>query len=325
MAKLKRFWSDEFKTTIKEGDIEGDFAVLKHTVLGEVSVVKEAENEEDGFTLNFKISDAAVDSEGDTISTKGWDLKRYKKNPIVLFAHDGDQPPVGKASNLEVRASKGDQDALFSNVTFTSRDLFPFGNMIGRMVKAGFLRAASVGFIPKQGEFAEERAEDFWMPFDFLKQELLEWSVVPVPANPNALQGAKSMGIDTRPLREWAEKTLDGEKSGLWVPRHRLEEIYHKTKEKTLTNIPNAVDVEESVEGAEPQTTEEEPHAEPAQKAPPVEPKAEANEAEAQPESKVEEEQSSKSTKGLNEEEAKEYFQALLKEALAQLAAEDLI
>jgi hypothetical protein len=55
------------------------------------------------------------------------------------------------------------------------------------MVKRGFLRATSVGFRPKRDKYSwnEERGG-----IDFEEQELLEFSVVPVPSNPEALLSA---------------------------------------------------------------------------------------------------------------------------------------
>jgi len=58
---------------------------------------------------------------------------------------------------------------------------------------------------------------------------LLEISVCPVPCNPNALQEAKSLGIDTNPISEWAAKLLD-EGGQVLVPRSVLEETFRQAK-----------------------------------------------------------------------------------------------
>jgi hypothetical protein len=44
---------------------------------------------------------------------------------------------------------------------------------------------------------------------------LLEFSVCPVPANPEALIEARSAGIDIAPIRDWAVKLLAGENLAL--------------------------------------------------------------------------------------------------------------
>ena len=42
-------------------------------------------------TIEFIISNERVDRMGDVISLKGWRLKEFRKNPIVLFVHEGCQ------------------------------------------------------------------------------------------------------------------------------------------------------------------------------------------------------------------------------------------
>lgn len=152
------------------------------------------------------ISTASPDREGDTIAVKGWQLDNYLKNPVVLWAHDYQSPPIGRA--LEVTTGRG---KLRSVTEFCERDLYPFADMIYQMVKGGFLSATSVGFRPLKWVIAEDRADDnsWFPPIDFKEQELLEYSWVPVPANPEALVGAKAAGIDVAPLKAWAERTLD--------------------------------------------------------------------------------------------------------------------
>jgi hypothetical protein len=57
--------------------------------------------------------------------------------------------------------------------------------------KKGFITAGSVGFIPLDYDFSDDRRGGI----DFHRQELLEFSVVPVPANANSLvmQAVKSL------------------------------------------------------------------------------------------------------------------------------------
>jgi hypothetical protein len=63
-----------------------------------------------------------------------------------------------------------------------------------RLLDGGFLRATSVGFRPIRQVRNTERGGT-----DYLQQELLEFSVVPVPANADALRRAlKVMEADTR-------------------------------------------------------------------------------------------------------------------------------
>jgi HK97 family phage prohead protease len=160
------------------------------------------------------------DRDGDVIRSNGWDLKDYKKNPVILWAHDYSQLPIGQAHNTR----KG-EGMLISEMEFTPHDLNPLGDTVGRMIKGGFLRTVSVGFKP--AKFKALDGDDGLMGgIEFLKQSLLEYSVVPVPSNPNALIGAKEAGIDMTSIKEWTEKVLDGESAaGLWMPRDYIEEM----------------------------------------------------------------------------------------------------
>jgi hypothetical protein len=58
-----------------------------------------------------------------------------------------------------------------------------------------------------------------------------------VPANPNALQQARLKGIDTRPLVEWAERTLDGEGRAS-LPLGELERLRRAAREQPTMTAP---------------------------------------------------------------------------------------
>jgi len=161
--------------------------------------------EEDGLKLFFTISTSHVDRDGDIIDQGGWDLDEYKKNPVVLWAHDSTAPPVARANSTYLAPSTAkDADAeaihLMSVAEFPSRDLYPFGNMVGRLYKNGFLHGASVGFLPVEYEISKDKDREGFAPIDFKKQRLLEWSAVPVPSNPEGLVQARSAGIDLSPM-----------------------------------------------------------------------------------------------------------------------------
>jgi HK97 family phage prohead protease len=221
---------------------------------------------EDG-SVEFVISTATPDRVGDVVAVDGWELEAYQKNPIVLWAHDKESPPIGRA--LEV--SNGD-GALRARAEFCKEDLYPFGAMIGRMVKEGYLSATSVGFRPLKFGFNEERGDG---AMDFEKQELLEFSVVPVPANPEALIAAKAAGIDLAPMFAWAEKALDiGAASGLWVPRANIERARQIAKGARRSRVPMATRA--PAEGEPPAAPEEAPpQGEPEKPDEPVKPKEE--------------------------------------------------
>ncbi len=228
----------EFKELALAGKAAEGVLLRKQFALDEVKAVEGEER-----VLQFTISTGVVDRDQDTISPAGWKLDDYKKNPVVLWAHIYDEPPVARALVTWI-----EDDKLKSRAEFTSPDLYPFGFMIYRMYKEGFLNATSVGFMPEKWQFNDERK----FGVDFLEQELLEYSCVPVPSNPEALIEARSKGIDTAPLVEWAMKTLDGHygEAGLWVPRKQVEQIVAVLTPRKTVSVP--ADVGEQVKAHAP-------------------------------------------------------------------------
>ncbi len=173
--------------------------------------------------VRFVFSDGSVDRMGDTIDPTGWDVGPFLKNPVALWAHDSSQPPIGRASNVFV-----EDGCLAGDIEFAEPETYAFADTIYRLVLGRFINAVSVGFLPLEYEWAEDEENRPW-GLDFKLQELLEISVVPVPANANALATARSKGIDTKPLMEWAERTLDGG-GKIIVPRAELEQLRKAAK-----------------------------------------------------------------------------------------------
>lgn len=113
-------------------------------------------------------SDMSVDRYDEIVDAAGWDLKAYKNNPVMLWAHDSSIPPVAKCLKAWL-----DGERLMINGIFAPT---PFAQQLKQLAETGFLNALSVGFINK------EQKENV-----LTKNELLEVSFVSIPANANAL------------------------------------------------------------------------------------------------------------------------------------------
>jgi len=142
----------------------------------------------------FIASNENVDRYGDIIRSDGWDLTNYKTNPQLLFGHKSRDLPVGKAVNVWV-----DNKQLLAEVEFATKEINEFADSVYKMVKAGFLNAVSVGFMPTKmpNEIKDPDTNKWTGGYEFIAQELLELSVVPVPALPGALAIARSLGVDS--------------------------------------------------------------------------------------------------------------------------------
>lgn len=141
----------------------------------------------EGDGLEFVLSDESLDRYGDIIVASGWDLKHFKKNPIALFGHSSEFP-IGTWSDLRVEGKK-----LVGRLNLAAKGTSQRIDELISLLEQGILRAVSVGFKPIEWE-----ALDKDRPYAgqrYLKQELLETSLVAVPANPSALALAKSLKL----------------------------------------------------------------------------------------------------------------------------------
>lgn len=168
--------------------------------------------------LQFIISTAAKDRDNDTINPEGWIFDNYLKNPVVLFAHDYESPAVAKTRDIKVENGQ-----VVAVAEFPTPEIYQFGYTLYLLYREGFMNAVSVGFVPLEYKEREDG-------YDFIKQELLEYSLVPVPSNPEALIAAKRKGINIVPLYEWASKIL--EKGEKYLRKEEYEQIEMAMKDK---------------------------------------------------------------------------------------------
>jgi len=162
------------------------------------SKVKAVEGER---ALDVTISTNDIDRSGDIVEPKGAKLTNFKKNPVVLMAHDYLGLPIGKATDL-VKTDTG----ITAKVIFPEEGTYPLADTVYNMYKQKFLKAWSIGFIPITSEKMKdengEEIDDWCGGRRFKTWELLEFSACSVPNNPNALSNMVSKGIDVGLLKE---------------------------------------------------------------------------------------------------------------------------
>lgn len=213
---IKRITSEAFQLLAQQAKgLDDDMMVVKADV-GFIKAVA------DSRRCTFKISSASVDRDRDVINQAGWKLDNYLKNPVVMWGHQYGMPPIGVSKSLGLQG--GD---LMADADFFDADTYPFADTIYRIVKAGGLRASSVGFKPIKYNYNAERGG-----VDIEEAELLEWSVVSVPANPEALiQLAATLEDGDAILKSFVngcEQVLDSFYGckGVWVPREQVEKAF---------------------------------------------------------------------------------------------------
>ena len=166
-------------------------------VMGDVELIASVpfrlttENESAGFAWTLSTFD--LDRFGERVDPAGWEFKRYLLNPVVEWAHRYDIPAIGKIEGLAV-----DADGLHGVVCFNDKAFDPFGWSIGERVKAGVIRAGSVGFRVLEIEIPSKEDSKDGTFLIFRKQELLEFSICNVPANPFALMKMSNEKLEMR-------------------------------------------------------------------------------------------------------------------------------
>jgi hypothetical protein len=96
MPKPNILSEEEFRAAAKAGPVAD--VQLRKAFVSEVKVPSD-----DGRVVTFAISTASVDRMGDTIAVDGWELDRFKANPVVLWAHASDELPTARFSRPDER------------------------------------------------------------------------------------------------------------------------------------------------------------------------------------------------------------------------------
>ena len=137
-------------------------------------------------------SDETEDRLGDVVRAAGWELDAYKRNPVFLWAHDYTRTPIGRSSWVGVEDTR-----LLATVEFAPT---AFAQEVETLYRERFLRGVSVGFRARAFRFRKGGHGEL-EGIEYTKQELVEVSAVPVPANPRALAKALESGLDVPRLR----------------------------------------------------------------------------------------------------------------------------
>lgn len=154
-------------------------------------------NVEETRTVQFVISNSTRDRHRTVLDPTKWQLDNFNRNGIVGYQHNvyGDGMCAGPNPDDVIGRGRAflEGDQLIGEVTFEPADINPLAEKIFRKVLFGSLRATSVGFAElgkgKYGTGKEARGgteETYY----FAGQELLEFSIVNIPSNPDATKRA---------------------------------------------------------------------------------------------------------------------------------------
>ena len=147
-----------------------------------------AEKKYDGYDNVFIANSGQPDTIGDQVNADGMDLSRFNKNGVVMYQHNGYY-----SSDPDNIIAKGtvwkEGEALMLGIS--KWDTNELATEVKRKVDEGFINAASIGFMVKKGRYDEDAKI-----YHIEKAELLEVSVVNIPADPKAVK-VKSVAPET--------------------------------------------------------------------------------------------------------------------------------
>jgi len=153
----------------EEGNVKKEIVIFREIIL---------KIADDG-SIPWVMSDYSVDRDLERMDPAGWDLKNFKKNPVVLWSHEWYTPAIGKVESPRVKDGQ-----LVGRVRFSSKEVDPFAAMIEGKVREDIIRTGSVGFISRKIEILDD--PDATETLIHRKQELYEFSIVNIPSNVNA-------------------------------------------------------------------------------------------------------------------------------------------
>ena len=193
--------------------------------------------------VTFIASTDTPDRYGDVVA-QNWDLRAFERNPVILFNHNSSVMPIakGKAYMKDGR--------LMIDVEFDQND--EEAKKIESKVRGGFINAVSVGFQPLEAvlrsALPEGHKHKAKKGYYFPKSELLEVSIVTIPANNEATLTAKNFRSRTISLVDVARSLL--------VHRHILAVEQLDNGNYVVTFAGHSEDMKEEVEAMDEEEVE---------------------------------------------------------------------
>lgn len=226
--------------SLKAAGIDGDLPYIRKGI-----VPSDMEFNKKERSVIATISTLAVDRDGEVVLPEGMDNKHFQLNPVVTFGHNYGELPLGSAKWVN-QYPDSDPVELRAKTIYPTAKANPFSEQVLQYQREGFPLAKSIGFIPVKSvtpddkvwgdavkSWRERRVESFEMkgikvgdrPVEedphriYTEWILLEYSDVPIPSNPEAVNIAVSKGL------------LDADSAKAYlpeIPRRSLMDIAHR-------------------------------------------------------------------------------------------------
>lgn len=195
----------------------------------------------------FTVSAEVEDSYRDIVVQSGIDLKsRFESNPVALFGHRSWDMPIGSWSDL--RTVRSSPKRTEGKITFSEEGVDEMADRVARNVKAGTLKACSIGFMPKAAEKILDEEGKWRGGFLFNEVELYEISVVSVPAVRQALiRGAGNLKeiLSPETIEEFLEHLKANPALAKMIDKGLYEGVYREiTGNKQTMQISSSIELD---------------------------------------------------------------------------------
>lgn len=168
--------------------------------ISKTAEILSAGESEDSVTW-FRASTNDIDRHGTIIDPLGIKTDNYDANPVFVWGHDAyggaSTPALENVLGRVVEYTKS-ETAFDIGVRWATEEQNPKAQMAKSMVRGGILNAVSIGFIPNAEKMVTKDVDGEAIPV-YEETELVEVSLVTVPANPNATALIRSMQKFTPP------------------------------------------------------------------------------------------------------------------------------
>lgn len=159
-------------------------------------------------SAKFIISTPTPDRAEDVVEPSGFQLGNYKANPLVLYDHGFGEItlPIGKSRDpdgkltVKIKSASVEAECYFAQSNWQGMQVF-------QLVEEGILNCASVHIDPL--EASVRTGADGRRGLHITKCDLLEWSIVGIPCNPEAVRKVLDRGkLAERKIAKPIEKML---------------------------------------------------------------------------------------------------------------------
>jgi len=187
--------------------------------------------------ITHVISTGRLDRGNRMVEPSGWNLANFKRAPRVLADHDYSiERVIGTGHDVKVADVPRIGKALIATTQFAEEGL---GEVAFRLASTGIVNSWSVGWVGLKshriGELDDceacQKASNVEWGQHFVTQELLEYSLVAIPANPDAVNGLMAAGLVSKAAaEEWNEMAHAKVRADEEVesePLQRSSEFYH--------------------------------------------------------------------------------------------------